>query len=290
MATSLAVTAGLRCGSTITPVASPIARRHRGREGQPHERVGDLRLRAARHAAVLAVRVPRLVAGGHQDVLDGPQRVEAGLLGGGGQGARAVTSGEEGVGVDQPEAHAPDPTSVIRDAAGARRVRAYRPSPPTVSSPAPAVRRPGTRSVAKAAATAAAIRSPPSHRGRSSEPEVEAGAVPGAAAVVGGAGVDGLPAVVIGGAETAGVGNRGVATLPGARAGGGVIADPPLLPLDGIVGGGGVDVDGSVPPRRRHRRLVEHEPERRSAHRVRTVRDLARHEHDIDGRASHRAR
>ena len=59
--------------------AHPLA--DRGRVGERHDRIGDRRLLAARHAAVLAVGVLRAVADRHQHVLHGPERFDADLVG-----------------------------------------------------------------------------------------------------------------------------------------------------------------------------------------------------------------
>ena len=57
------------------------ALRDRGDPGHPDQRVGDRDRVAPRHLAVGGVRVLRLVAGGHDRVLDRPERLEAVLLG-----------------------------------------------------------------------------------------------------------------------------------------------------------------------------------------------------------------
>jgi len=55
---------------------------HRGHVGQPDERVRQVELLgAAGHLARPVVRVLRLVAARHDDVLDGPERLEPGALG-----------------------------------------------------------------------------------------------------------------------------------------------------------------------------------------------------------------
>ena len=89
VAISLAVTTTLRCGSTSTPVAEADALGVGGGPRQPDQRVGQVeRLGAAGHLAARVVRVLRLVARRHDDVLDGPQRLEAAGLGGPGDGDR----------------------------------------------------------------------------------------------------------------------------------------------------------------------------------------------------------
>ena len=80
VATSFASTSGLRCGRIRMPVAEANAR-GRGRDvREPDQRVGDRDVLAAGHLAVGRVRVRRLVSRRHDDVLDGPQRLEPELL------------------------------------------------------------------------------------------------------------------------------------------------------------------------------------------------------------------
>ncbi len=58
-----------------------------GQPGEQVERVGQLAVLRERHATGVAVGVAALVAHGHDDVLNGEQRLEAHLVGVGGEGA-----------------------------------------------------------------------------------------------------------------------------------------------------------------------------------------------------------
>jgi hypothetical protein len=84
--------------------------RRRRHVAEPHQRVGNVERLAAGHLARRVVRVLRVVARGHDDVLHGPQRLEAHLLGRPGHrgGGRSVGEGS-GVGEDESELHVAGP-------------------------------------------------------------------------------------------------------------------------------------------------------------------------------------
>ena len=81
-------------------------RGHPGQVRQPDQRIGDRGVVVARHLPRRVIGVGRLVAGGHDHVLDGPERLEAHLFGPSGEGGGAVRLGEgSGVGEDDAEVH-----------------------------------------------------------------------------------------------------------------------------------------------------------------------------------------
>ena len=77
-----------------------------GDEGQPNQRIGDRVVARPGHLAVGRVRVGRLVSLRVHDMLDRPDRVEPGCLGGLAEHGGAGSTGERaGVGVSDSELH-----------------------------------------------------------------------------------------------------------------------------------------------------------------------------------------